>query len=168
MATYSFKQNILTMFIYILKNKSIKYEDYMNDYGIERRDYQNVSSQREDITIFKSHLERCNLILKNLEINHSIIEDKSSKTTHYLFKDKFEFNYENLSIKQRNDYRTIIIYLLFKQNIYINLEHLQIIFGEQFSTYTLRNERNELLGVIEETIIKEKITKSYELILDEF
>ncbi|MFI3307846.1 MAG: hypothetical protein R3Y21_04685 [Mycoplasmatota bacterium] len=168
MANYTYKQNTLTMFIYILENKEIDFKTYTELYGIQRTN-KNQDQQSPDIKLFNYMLKLVNQIIIDLKINTTIYTTTVDKTTyhHYQFtKPKITFDIIDITNEQKSKYELIILYLLLINNQYITLSTLKQTFPN-INKIKFIKLRKELQEVIIEDLEKNPITKSYQLILEE-
>ncbi len=168
MANYTYKQNTLTMFIYILEKKEIDFKTYTELYGIQRTN-KNQDQQSPDIKLFNYMLKLVNQMIIDLKINTTIYTTTVDKTIyhHYHFtKPKITFDITDITNEQKSKYELIILYLLLINNQYITLTTLKQTFPN-INKIKFIKLRKELQEVIIEDLEKNPITKSYQLILEE-
>ncbi|MFI3211669.1 MAG: hypothetical protein R3Y64_11555 [Peptostreptococcaceae bacterium] len=158
------------MLIYILENKEIDYVTYKQTYGIQRTDEINKKYTSTDLERFEYHLKTVNNIFIELEFNCQRYIENNGKNTiyHYRFKNKrILFNVYNLTLEQYKKYDLIIFYLILLKKQFINFQLLNNITKEVIHYRKLARLKIQLQEVILEELIKNSITKSYQLKDDE-
>lgn len=151
----SYKQSRLTMLQHIIYEQQIEFNNYTTDYPIKRYNYKNTKNIRTDKAIFNDKLKAVNKIIKLLKINcnYMYIEEYNKKTYYYIFKNKLTFSIENLTIKQKQEYKLEIIFLYLYTNKYLTPNLLKKHFNHtKHQTYVTMKQLKE---VIRGTIKKE-------------
>ncbi len=167
---YTYKQNLLTMFIYILENKEINYMTYKEAYGIQRTNEADKKYLYTDLQIFMYLLQNINNILKELNFNCEIYTESNGKYTYFYYhftNKRILFNVNDLTIEQYKKYDLIVFYLLLFKKQYVTFNILNKITKGVIHYKKLARLKNQLQDVILEEICKNSVTKSYQLIDDD-
>lgn len=150
MIKYTFNQNILTLFMYILEIKEVDFDSYREMYGIQRINTSEEKKHRyTDEQIFLYSLNKINTIFYDLKIRVQVIKDIEIKKYYYVFnKTKLEFDINELKIEKRKEYRLIIVYLHLLKYYKINIKTINHLLNYNISKTNFEKIRLQINEVI--------------------